>query len=388
MSAIARRRKILEFALASLLRRKYKNLSLIAVYAFTIAVLASILLLTYALRREAAAVLQGAPELIVQRMSAGRHDLIPAGYVERIAAIPGVGEVLPRIWGYYYDPLTKSNFTLMAADGTGRNPGMIEGRLPAGPGECAVGAGVAGARFSSIGSEMTLLDSGSISRTFRVVGIFTADSSLLTNDLILMHPDDLRSFFAFPPDRATDLIVQVHNENEVPTVAAKIRAMFPDSRPIMREEILRTYDAVFNWRSGMMLTIFLSALAAFCILAWDKATGISAEERREVGILKAVGWDTADILEMKFWEGLVISLTSFLTGLIAAYVHVFYFNASVLAPVIKGWSILFPGFRLIPFVDIYQIFVIGFLTVVPYIASTVFPSWKTATTDPDSVMRS
>jgi len=68
-------------------------------------------------------------------------------------------------------------------------------------------------------------------------------------------------------------------------------------------------------------------------------------------------------------------------------VHVFFLGAPLLAPVIKGWSVLFPEFRFTPYLDLYQIFVMGFLTVVPYIASTVVPSWKTAITDPEEVMR-
>ena len=137
----------------------------------------------------------------------------------------------------------------------------------------------------------------------------------------------------------------------------------------------------------MILTVFASALIAFCVLAWDKATGISAEEKQEVGILKAIGWDTADVLELKFWEGLVISLSSLLLGLILAYVHVFFLGASILAPVIKGWSVLFPDFQLTPYVNLYQVFILAFLTVAPYVASTLIPSWKTAVTDPETVMR-
>jgi ABC-type lipoprotein release transport system permease subunit len=49
--------------------------------------------------------------------------------------------------------------------------------------------------------------------------------------------------------------------------------------------------------------------------------------------------------------------------------------------------VLFPEFRLTPYLDLYQIFVMGFLTVVPYIASTVIPSWKASITDPEEVMR-
>ena len=54
--------------------------------------------------------------------------------------------------------------------------------------------------------------------------------------------------------------------------------------------------------------VLSGALFAFIILAWDKATGLSAEEKREIGILKAVGWETSDILLMKFWEGAAVSL--------------------------------------------------------------------------------
>ena len=93
------------------------------------------------------------------------------------------------------------------------------------------------------------------------------------------------------------------------------------------------------------------------------------------------------MLELKFWEGAAISLTSFLLGLIAALVHIFLLGASLLAPVIQGWSVLFPDFRLTPSISVYQLFVLGFLTVVPYVASTVAPSWKAAVTDPEEVMR-
>ena len=49
-------------------------------------------------------------------------------------------------------------------------------------------------------------------------------------------------------------------------------------------------------------------MLAFAILAWDKASGLSAEEKREIGILKAIGWETGDIIRMKLWESLLIAL--------------------------------------------------------------------------------
>jgi len=48
----------------------------------------------------------------------------------------------------------------------------------------------------------------------------------------------------------TDLVLRVRNPKEIPTIAVKIAELLPDTRIILREEILRTYDAVFSWREG------------------------------------------------------------------------------------------------------------------------------------------
>ncbi|MCU0305036.1 MAG: ABC transporter permease [Thermoanaerobaculales bacterium] len=379
--------KLLDFALASLRRRPLKSWGLVVVYAFTVAVVASVLLLTRAIREEAAQILVAAPELTVQRVVGGRHEPIPLSYGDAIRGLPGVMGVEARFWGYTYDAVTDSTITVMGASEGLQGLEMIEGRLPTTATECAVGAGVAEMWGAGTGGEVILVDAESTGVPYEVVGVFRAPSEMLTNDLVTMTSVEAAVFLGLPDGTATDLAVRIANPNEVDTVAAKIKRAHPDSRPITRSEVLRTYDAVFHWRSGMMLAVFSGALVAFAILAWDKATGLSAEERREIGILKAIGWDTADVLELKVWEGLTISLTSLMLGLIAAMVHVFVLGAPLLVPVLRGWSVLFPELRPAPFVDPYMLFAIAFLTVVPYVAATVAPSWKAAITDPDEVVR-
>lgn len=379
--------KILEFALSSLLRRKYRNGFLIAVYAFTVFMLASVLFLTSALKDESRHLLAGLPGLVVQRTMAGRHELIPAGWADFIRRLPGVGEVRPRWWGYYYDSLTGANYTVLGTGTSLTGVSWLAGRLPAGPGECALGAGVAGIRKAGLTDDLILVDSRNVGRPFTVTGIFQSGSSLLTHDLIILTADDVIRFFRFPPEKATDLTVEVFNESETATVAAKIKQKFPDSRPISRQEIIRTYDAVFDWRGGMMLAILSAALAAFGLLAFEKASGLSAGEKRELGILKAIGWSAGHILTLKSLEGLVISLLAFLTGATAAYLHVFHGGSFLLARVLKGWSVLFPGFELVPRLDPGQLLSLAFLTVVPYIACTTLPAWRAAIGSPDLDIR-
>jgi hypothetical protein len=93
-----RHSNILDFSLSSLLRRKSKNFSLLVVYTLIVFVIASLIFFVQALKREAAQLLKEAPDMVVQRMVAGRHDLIPSAYGEKISAIRGVTSVSPRLW--------------------------------------------------------------------------------------------------------------------------------------------------------------------------------------------------------------------------------------------------------------------------------------------------
>ena len=381
---------ILDYTIQSLLRRKFKNIGIILIFTFVIFITGSILLLSYSFKREATLMLKDSPELIIQRIMAGRHELVPVRIASEIMKIPGVSKVEPRYWGYYYDSLLKANYTVLAAgESLSANNHLLKGRLPRldENNKAAIGRGVSEARFIGTNSSISLQTAGGRHMDFWITGIFEADSELLTSDLIVINQPDFIKLFGIPEGLATDIAVTVSNETEAAVIAGKILLQFPDTRPILRSEILRTYDAVLGWRSGLVLTLFSGALIAFIILAWDKATGLSAEEKQEIGILKAIGWETSDVLEMKFWEGLAISLFSSLVGIILAYVHIFYFGASIFAPALKGWSVIYPNFKLAPYIDFYQIFILMSLTIIPYIASTIIPSWKASITEPDIVMR-
>jgi ABC-type lipoprotein release transport system permease subunit len=371
-----RQRALLDFALSSLRRRLGKTLGLWAVYTVVVAVLASVMLFSHAIRREAALVLAGTPELLVQRLVAGRHDLIPATHVDAIRGVRGVRSAEGRLWGYLFDPAAAANYTLMVP--TDRK---VE------PGTAVVGSGVASARDAAIGDLMSFRAHDGQLVQFRIAGLIDKDSALVSADLFLVSEADYRRLFGIPADRFTDIVVTVRNPREVRTVAEKIDAALPDTRIILRDEILRTYESVFDWREGIVLVLLAGAILAFGIFAWEKASGLSAEERREIGILKAVGWETADVIRLKALEGAVVSMAAFLAGYLLAYLHVFHFGAALFEPVLKGWATMYPEFRLTPFVDELQVATLFFFTVFPYTLATVVPIWRAATVDPDQVMR-
>jgi lipoprotein-releasing system permease protein len=387
---IVKHTRILEFALSSLFRRKLKNIVIILAYTLNVFIFSSAIFFSESLKNEAIELLEYSPELIVQRMRGGRHELVPLQYGEKIKQIRGVTAVTPRYWGYHYDPPVNSNYTFLGADQLPPEVlEMVEGSFFGEKGKnlCVIGQGVADARFVEVEDLIPVLGADGKLHALRVAGIFTSKSNILTNDLVILKTDDLKKIFLIPDNMATDLVIKVKNVREVSTIARKIQEMIPDSRPIEKSQIIKTYEAIFSWRGALMVAIFFGSITAFTILAWDKATGLSEQERKEIGILKAIGWEISDIIELKFWEGFIISSMAFLPGIIVAHAHIYLFDGLFFSPLMKGWSIIFPEINLVPQIEPYHLIVIIFLTIIPYITATLIPSWKVATTDPDMIMR-
>lgn len=398
-ASLQKQKYLVDFTLAALFRRPGKNLGLLGVYSLIVFLLASVMLYTHALRSEAHLLLKNSPEIILQRMVAGRHDLIPAAYLDEIGQIRGVREKYGRLWGYFYDPGVKANYTLMVPHDRHLEDEQV-----------ILGHGIARTLGLSAGDFINLRPTG-LSRdylslagisaeemvkfrsteravfAFEILDVLEADSELVSTDLMLISDARFRSIFKIPPEHFTDLVLRVSNPRELQKISEKITWKLPDTRPILREEILRTYDAIFSWRQGIVFVLLSAAILAFVIFAWDKASGLSAEERREIGILKAIGWETADVIRMKFWEGSIVSLSAFFLGYLAAYAHVFYASAALFEPVLKGWAVLYPEFQLTPAVDGLQLATLFFFTVFPYTVATIIPIWQAAITDPDTVMR-
>ena len=376
MKWIERQRHFMDFALSGLRRRRWKHLAFLTIHAGLVFMVASALFFADAIRREARALLADAPEMVVQRIVAGRHDLVPVAYAETVAAIRGTRAVRPRLWGYYFNPAVGANYTLMVPE-----------HFPHGDDAVATGEGV-------LRTWETVRDDRLFFRThdregilLRVAETFGEEVGLISADLILMSEPTFRRIAGVPEGFATDLVVRIRNLRESDTIAGKIVRALPDTRPISRAEIQRTYDAVFDWRGGYLVVLLAGSVPAFFILAWDRVGSPSGEERHEIGVLKAVGWDTADIVAIRFREGIVLSLSAFLAGTGLAWLHVFAASAPLFEHALKGWAVLYPRFPLRPEVDPFVLATLFFLTVPPYALVTAIPVWRAANLDPDTVMR-
>jgi ABC-type lipoprotein release transport system permease subunit len=394
MRFFGRLQNILDYAIGGLRRKVLKNCTVFLVFSAVVFLFASFQLINRALNELAGDILDGAPDITVQQLAAGRQVSIPLAGREAVAAIFGVRRVDERIWGYYFDPGTAANYTVVGL------PGLLPGIAPKSwvpseaaqlfspgrPGRVVISPGVReqlgldGRRFFSLYRPDLSLAS------FEVVADFSPETDLVTADLILMQLADARDLFAVPDDLVTDLLVTVGNPLEIDTVAEKIRELLPGVRVITRQQMLKTYEVVFGWRSGLGGICLLTALVTFVILAWDKASGLSAEEVREVGVLKVLGWQTNDIIFLRFCESAVVACTAFACGYLLAWLHLLLFDGGLFRPIFLGWSVLRPSFPLAPPLVLADLLVVLAISVLPYLCATAVPAWRAAVVRADSVL--
>lgn len=202
-----------------------------------------------------------------------------------------------------------------------------------------------------------------------------------------MSNDNIREVFDLKNDTFTDIVVKVANPKEIATVVGKIQQLYPDTRVISKNDLSVSYQNIFDYKSGVFLALFLVSLFTFFIIIYDKLSGLSSERKKEIGVLKAIGWSVNDVLKAKFYEGFILSFFAYIVGVSIALFFVFILNAPLLRFIFEGYSVLKTSFNLVFVLDMQTLFLVFFLSVPIFIAATIIPSWKIATLDADEVMR-
>jgi len=393
-SALNRQLNIADYALGSLRRRLGKNLGVIAVFAFVIFLVASFSLLTTSLERSAERLLETVPDITVQQMSAGRQISLSEDSLAEIEQIFGIRSIRPRIWGYYFDETGGANYTVIGHQGLSDKlplPGLGIDYLPAERWGDEVSIAILGSGVRE-GLELGKRRTFSLFRpdlslqSFVVAGTFAEETSMITDDLIIIDLEAARELFGLGKHKITDILIEAGNPAEIDTISEKIGTRLDNVRVITRERIAKTYRAVFGWRSGFGIACLSGALAAFFILAWDRAAGLTPEQKKEVAVLKVVGWQTEDVITLRFWESILISSLAFGVGYLAAWIHLLAFDGALFRPVMLGWSVLKPPVNLVPVFSFSDLLIIFSLSVLPYLAATVIPAWHSASVRPDSVI--
>ena len=383
---------LIEYAIGSIVRDRVKNIFITTIFILLITLLSSLFFVANSIKYELNATLDSLPQIIVQNIRAGRESDIALDTIDAIIEITGVEDVVGRVWGYYYFEHAGVNFTLVGLDKYEsqykESFSKIVDDFEMKNNSMIVGKGVKEVMQRNFYKEYFnfIKNDGSLKKV-EIAGSFDGDTILESNDVIVMSKSDIREIFDIDDSYATDLVVRVANEEEISTVASKIRLLYPNSRVITNEDLRVSYENLFNYKSGLFLALFIISIFTFFMIVYDKASGVSSEQKREIGILKAIGWRVDDILKEKFYEAFIVSFFAYVVGITISFFYVYVMNAPIIRDLFAGYSELKVTLELPFIVDMQTLFLVFFLSVPIYVGATIIPSWRVATLDADEVIR-
>lgn len=383
----------LEYTLESIFRFKTRTVAIIFSLAIALTILGAVAFISDGLQKEAELSTLFAPDVTVQMLQAGRQIPVSMAFVKNITEIQGVDKVAPRVWGYIYQK--NRIYTVMGID-VGNMPipdeigfTISSGRFlqPNDNNSAVVGSYFANVFGVSVHDTLILYNESQKPFNYTIVGIFSMKINLYTSDLILMPVQEARNFFNISSDLATDLCVYTVASAQARTVATQIMQIIPNARVLTRSALREALITAYGARSGFVSTIWYILLLSVIMVAWNQASAVSSESKREVGILKSLGFSTIDVLEIRLMESIILGVISASISIFLAIVYDLYLGAPIIKDFMLGWASVYPTFPLPIYVQLSSIGILYAVALFPLLVGSLLPAWRSAITEPDIAMR-
>ncbi|MFO0795261.1 MAG: FtsX-like permease family protein [Candidatus Brocadiaceae bacterium] len=310
----------------------------------------------------------------------GRNAAIPLKYLDEIKKTFGVTKVVPRIIGRGFLQNKITVIVGIKKEDIPESISCISGRIIENPNEVVVGYELANYFHLHAGDQFSMR--GQQRKTFTVVGVFSSDSGIWGASMIFMSFKDAGELFG-KQDVATDM--------QIYTLPGHNSEIATDLYDILQNEPYRIQDKHmvelyfkkgFMLKEGVFSALYLVAFA-LGIPAILVASGFGLSERkREIGIMKATGWNTLEVLELISFEQVLISLLGATIAIIVSILWVKVFNGVFLAQFFIAEISLLPQFtlpaRFLPLPCFLSFFFAFILTMV----GSVYSSWRASTIPP------
>jgi hypothetical protein len=298
-------------------RRPGRSLLLFTCLTSLVFLTATALLFSQALDATWTHLMDQAPELVIRRIDAGGWAPMPADAAVALAKkVPGALTPTPRLWGVVAGP--EGPVTVVAAAGI-ISENVLRGLKVPSAGQAVVGQGVA--RVLS-GNRLHLGSRNPI--TVEVIDTFPADTGLATHDLVWTSPGDARQLLGLAPGQASDLAVHLFRQEEEQAILADLAAAFPWSVRITgrSSSALRHHTRAVR-TGGIAMVAGIPALLALLLIITGTVVDATGQ-RAHWGLLKAMGWTTADIVRLQVTQATIVGAPAVVLGLASAYIAVFY----------------------------------------------------------------
>jgi putative ABC transport system permease protein len=364
--------KFSKLILKNILRNKRRTLltiSSLVVSLFLIITLATIL--TEFTRGSS----ESNPARLVTRHAVSLVFVLPASHLQRIAAVPGVKNVMPFTWfgGIYKEE--KNFFANFAIDATKAREIMTELKMSDPEWQAFINdrqGAIVGKKLVqlygfTVGQRITLTSPiYNRSVEFIVRGVYSGGDE----KTLFFHHEYINELLPdFAKDRAGTFSILANSPDDVPRIAQAIDSIFMNTEAPTKTESEREFARSFETMMGGVKQFMYGIMAAITfsvLLVMANTMAMTVRERtKEVGTLKAIGFKRGTIVGLFVGESLLVTTIGALIGI----------GGAVLVFKSVDMSLYIPNF--VSFIPATETLIAAFvLSIVVGIVSVIYSAYR------------
>ena len=387
---------LFNFLFLLLSKHKSKHIAIFVISILIVFLSSSVLFISTTLKKEIFSTLENQSDFVIQKINSGKTLYTPVSWVEDFREINGVENAQQRVYGQYYFMPENVYFTIVGVDlfedAASKNIKELLEQLNISDflkkDSMIIGNGI-----KKIFDKYHYFDSYDFklaNNDLKEIKIFKdlpKEANLVANDLIIMDINLAKEILNIQENETTDIILNVPNNLERQNVKEQLILKHVNTRILQKEALTKEYENMFNYKGGVFLILFIVVILTFTLILYQRYSMISLGDKKEIGILKAVGWSIKDIIKLKIMENFIIAFMAFIIGCILSYIFVFIFNAPILRNIFIGSSNMQNDFIFNANIDFSTLVTLLLFFIIPFLSAILIPVWKVAIIDSTESMK-
>ena len=384
------------FLFLLLLKHKSKHIAIFIISILIVFLISSVLFISNSLKKEAFSTLENQSDFVIQKINSGKILDTPISWIEDFSSINGIKNTQQRVYGQYYFMPENIYFTIVGIDlfeeNTNKNLRELLKILNISDflknDSMIIGNGIKKIfdKYHYFDSYDFKLSNNKLT-TVKIFKDLPQEANLVANDLIIMDINLAKRILNINEENSTDIVLNVPNNLERQNIKEQLILKHSNIRILQKESLKKEYENMFNYKGGIFLVLFIVVIFTFILILYQRYSMISSNDKKEIGILKAVGWSIKDIIKLKIIENFIVGFMAFIIGIIISYIFVFILNAPILKNIFIGFSNIQNDFILNPNIDFTIIVTLFLFFIIPFLSAILIPVWKISVIDANESMK-
>lgn len=377
---------MLKMAFKNLMRKKSRTLLAMLALIIGVMTIVSLISITEGVRGRVGNVVSQMKGIVVteEDIAIPTQSRLRTSDLNKIASIPGVSVVAPRVIGQIFllEEGETREFTAQPISIYGIDPGIEaltkKGQVPTGgdilrgrelknseKNAVIIDENTAEDEEKTVGSKLELEG-----KKYEVVGLIEATGG--AGRMVVIHIDEARDILSMSSDKITGAYVEVNNPEDDSRIARLIEARVDDAGARTTEDFAQQLMGMLSSVDSFLWIISLISIVVGGLGIINTMLMSVRERRKEFGVLKAIGWTQENILQLVMYESICIGIFGGVIGVTLGWLAV------QIAKPLLGISIM----TVTPMLALQA----TMFAIIVGVIGGIYPAWEASRLDPIEAM--